>query len=107
MVTDSERRRVAERLRRLNAPSLIAMMNILDVSGRDMCARLADLIDPDCDEGRYEGVHTVRPVDRDALLRLSYEIYDTSCDNFGELTVDLIDIWGWAQAIWEALGVES
>ena len=44
--TDDERRRVAERLRRLNAPSLIAMMSILDVGGRDMCARLADLIEP-------------------------------------------------------------
>lgn len=42
-----------------------------------------------------------------ALLALSNEIYDTSCDNHGELTVDLIDIWGWAQAICEALGVES
>lgn len=54
-------------------------------------AELADLIKPTCD--------------RDALLRLSDEIYDTSCDNHGELTVDLIDIWGWAQAICEALGV--
>ena len=44
--TDDERRRVAERLRRLNAPSLIAMMSILDVGGRDLCSRLADLIEP-------------------------------------------------------------
>ena len=71
MATDDERRRVAERLRRLNAPSLIAMMSILDVSGRDMCTRLADLIDPDCWEDRYEGLRTVRPVDRDALLALA------------------------------------
>lgn len=45
--------------------------------------------------------------DRDALLALSDEIYDTSCDNHGELSVSLVDIWGWAQAISEALGVES
>ena len=48
MATDDERRRVAARLRRLNAPSMIALMSILDVSGRDMCTRLADLIEP-CD----------------------------------------------------------
>lgn len=46
-------------------------------------------------------------VDRDALLALADEIYDTSCDNHGELTVDLIDIWGWAQAICDALGVSD
>ena len=58
-VTDDERRRVAERLRRLNAPSLIAMMSILDVGGRDMCARLADLIEPQPITGdTSDGYHT-------------------------------------------------
>ena len=32
---------------------------------------LADLIDPDCEDGRYEGVRTARPVDREALLALA------------------------------------
>ena len=40
----------------------------------EMFTRLADLIDPDCEEGRYEGVHTARPVDRDALLALADEM---------------------------------
>lgn len=44
---------------------------------------------------------------RDALLKLADEIDSTSCDKTdGELTVDLITIWGWAQAIRDALGVE-
>ena len=56
-VTDDERRRVAERLRRLNAPSLIALMSILGVSVRDMCTRLADLIDPgDTSQARRDTV---------------------------------------------------
>ena len=81
--TDDERRRVAERLRRLNAPSLIAMMSILDVGGRDMCARLADLIDPDCEEGRYSVARTVRPVDREALLALA-----STCDSMGDMCAE-------------------
>ena len=40
----------------------------------DSVARLADLVDPDCDDGRYEGVHTARPVDREALLALTDEM---------------------------------
>lgn len=36
--------------------------------------RMADLIDPDCEDGRYEGLRTVRPVDRDALLALADEM---------------------------------
>ena len=100
MVTDDERRRVAERLRRLNAPSLIAMMSILDVGGRDLCSRLADLIEPpacpsravrayaeevDWHTGESPLVHELRgiadrmdrecaPVDRDALLALADEL---------------------------------
>lgn len=42
--------------------------------------------------------------DCDALLALAEEINDTSCDNHGELSVSLGDIWGWSQAISEALG---
>lgn len=105
MVTDDERREVAARLRSANEHSCspdcelrYALDGSHDCKGngctgchRDAFDRLADLIEPRCD--------------RDALLRLSDEIYDTSCDNHGELTVDLIDIWGWAQAICESLGV--
>lgn len=71
MVTDDERRRVAERLRRLNAPSLIALMSILDVGGRDMCARLADLIEP---RDMSRGCRDTVACDRDALLALADEM---------------------------------
>ena len=81
MATDDERREVAERLRAYGKefgdatwrelcnvvlydedryPSTVRKLRLID--------RLADLIDPDCEEGRYEGVHTARPVDREALL---------------------------------------
>ena len=50
--------------------------------------------------------HGYEPMpDVDALMALADEIYDTSCDNHGELSVSLGDIWGWAQAIREAMGV--
>ena len=112
--TDDERREVARRLRRLNAPSLIAMMSILDVGGRDMCARLADLIDPDCDEGRYEGLRTVRPVDREALLELADALEDgfgmTGSPSAAQLKVLAginVELRAYARIIREALGVES
>ena len=81
--TDDERRRVAERLRRLDYADLqesliCAYLDALGIKGYEdwigIAHRLADLIDPDCDEGRYEGVHTARPVDREALLALAEEI---------------------------------
>ena len=51
---------------------------------------------------------TARAVDRKALLALADEISCTSCDRIdGELTVDLITVWGWAQVIREALGVSD
>lgn len=67
MATDDERREVAKRLRRLNAPSLIALMSILGVGGRDMCARLADLIEPDT-------ASDTTKCDREALLALADEM---------------------------------
>ena len=42
-----------------------------------------------------------------ALTELADESYDTSCDRRGELSVSLGDIWGWSQAICEALGVDE
>ena len=85
MATDTERREVAERLRSL-AGGYVTIGEVeealgvrvspprvdLDRDARNL-SRLADLIDPDCDEGRYEGVRTARPVDRGALLALADE----------------------------------
>ena len=129
MVTDDERRRVAERLRRLNAPSLIAMMSILDVGGRDLCSRLADLIEPpacpsravrayaeevDWHTGESPLVHELRgiadrmdrecaPVDRDALLALAEDVDGAADDSggFEPLAGMLRDI---ARSIREACG---
>ena len=83
MATDDERRRVAERLRDevgggSSWPGIERLGLILGVEreprtgweGR-ILTRLADLIDPDCEEDRYEGLRTVRAVDRDALLELA------------------------------------
>lgn len=95
MTTDSERREVAERLRGDPCDTLIPYrtgihfgMGCHEAANRfwDMCERiksagdydiahstrsvLADLIDPDCEEGRYSVARTVRPVDREALLAL-------------------------------------
>ena len=66
MATDDERRRVAAALRAESGPSLMKLMRVLRVGGKDIFSRLADLIDQDCEDGRYEGVHTARPVDRGA-----------------------------------------
>ena len=82
MVTDDERREVAERLRGMHdyetaVPIIRACLGLKrgelmdDETRRRMSDRLADLIDPDCDKGRYEGVHTARPVDREALLSVA------------------------------------
>lgn len=99
MPTDDERLEVAERLRvgaDRQSDHTMSVYLCLAVLGddfaerfnrgelrRELFDRLADLIDPDCDEGRYEGVHTARPVDRDALLALS-----------GYL--DAVSLCGWA-----------
>ena len=131
--TDDERRRVAERLRRLNVPSLIAMMSILDVGGRDMCARLADLIEPpacpsravrayaeevDWHTGESPLVHELRgiadrmdrecaPVDRDALLALADEMEQKADENRLTGMMSIGRARSWADRIREALGVVS
>ena len=107
MATDEERREVAERLRGDPCDTLIPYrtgihlgMGCHEAANRfwDMCERiksagdydiahstrsvLADLIDPDCEEGRYSVARTVRPVDRGALLALADEIeYGASSDD--------------------------
>ena len=94
MVTDDERREVAARLRELHlgggSKDLIEL-TLSDAIGawREsgmswdfITERLADLIDPDCEEGRYSVARTVRPVDRGALLALADEIeYGASSDD--------------------------
>lgn len=103
MVTDDERRRVAERLRRLNAPSLIALMSILDVGGRDMCARLADLIEP-CNMSH--GCRDTVACDRDALLALAGEMdkWALTCDHY-DRQVSPLDVTRYAHCIRKACGV--
>ena len=122
--TDDERRRVAERLRRLNAPSLIAMMNILDVGGRDMCSRLADLIEPSepkvkcVAEVKVDGeqleklVHDaaveLTGIDRDALLALADEMQgyaDGAASEYVFTYLSAGSLWSYADRIREALGV--
>lgn len=74
-ITDEERREVARRLRggydvvsdahgRFWLNGTLFGMDITARSEeriRDGLARLADLINPDCEDGRYEGVRTARP----------------------------------------------
>ena len=76
----------------------------------ELHARLADLIDPDCEEGRYEGVHTARPVDRGALLALAEEMQgyaDGAASGDGFPYVNAGSLWSYADRIREALGVAS
>ena len=113
MPTDDDRREVAARLRELHlgggSKDLIEL-TLSDATGawREsgmswdfITERLADLIDPDCEEGRYEGLRTVRPVDRDALLALADEMdVDAGCHAY----VDDYVVNDYASRIREALG---
>ena len=120
MTSDDERREVAERLRRAWANvsdknpvrhhmrvlyEIYAAVGLNDdgVDAIDLFDRLADLIDPDCDEGRYSVARTVRPVDRDALLELADDL-----DRMGDGSMYdpcISDEYGIARRIREALGV--
>ena len=116
--TDTERREVARRLRRfVTDDSVYADVDACRVlhsiglyykdidriyfSGFDV-ARLADLIDPDCAEGRYSVARTVRPVDRDALLALADRM-ETMAGTGALLAEDGLEMA--AARIREALGV--
>lgn len=105
-VTSDERRRVAERLRRLNAPSLIALMSILGVGGRDMCDRLADLIEPKGIESEAFKPVESDGFDRKALLGLADEMdrWALTCDHY-DRQVSPLDVTKYARRIREALGV--
>lgn len=68
---------------------------------RRAVAYLADLIDPDCEEGRYSVARTARPVDRDALLALAEELEEETGSVCG------VCMGKSARRIRDALGVES
>ena len=108
MVTDDERRRVAEKLRisdERDAAGFVDCLLAEVVRGREFCetpcehchgrllGELADLIEPSCD--------------RDALLALADEMDEVTCDNRGELSISLGDVHGLARRIREALGVDD
>lgn len=123
MITDDERRRVAERLRGISRDVKFwggvdplhyvkkgVFGDVVRHGPNETICRLADLIDPDCDEGRYEGVHTARPVDRDALLALADEMQgyaDGAACGDGFPYVNAGSLWSYADRIREACGVAS
>ena len=116
MISDNERREVAERLRDevgcgSSWPGMERLGLILGIKreprtgweGR-ILTRLADLIDPgDMSQGRRDIV----ACDRDALLELADEMDEATCDNRGEMSISLGDVWGWAECIHEALGAND
>ena len=129
LASDDERRRVARRLREYASwdgeedclvdcadwgERVLNLLGCGDTEG-ECYKTLADLIDPDCDEGRYEGVHTARPVDQEALLALADEIeYGASSDDgeYHDLPATMVAAvartqMGYARRIREALGMES
>ena len=123
MATDDERRRVAERLRMSDERDAAGFDCLLAevVRGHYFCEtpcehchgrllnELADLIDPDCEDGRYEGVRTARPVDRGALLALAGELTESYVDGGAdgdELVMSRGAVALVVRRIREALGVE-
>ena len=122
MANDYERREVAEALRhswpkvadeRAIKRSIKVYIAIYEALCSDnehldcleLLNRLADLIDPDCEEGRYEGVHTARPVDREKLLGLADKMsrYASLRQRHG-MDVDTIAVRAWVLRIREACG---
>ena len=120
MVSDDERREVAERLRKKSRKyarelfsrhtSINAYHEVREVlygtdgAPKSLCEffdRLADLIDPDCDEGRYSVARTARPVDRDALLALAEELEGEGLDGWASGPVNVGE---YARRIREACG---
>ena len=116
MATDDERREVAERLRELRSGwssgecyyTIIHALGLPDTSrddgGHALYSLLADLIDPDCEEGRYSVARTARPIDREALLALADDVDGAADDSggFEPLAGMLRDI---ARRIREACGM--
>lgn len=98
--------------------TIIHAIGLPDTSREDggaaLYSLLADLIDPDCEEGRYSVARTVRPVDREALLALAEEAKknawyfaldhdeDELRDRLAEVAEDFSDM---VRSIREACGV--
>lgn len=116
-MTDEDRREVAEGLLELSGRMDTSGFDCLlaeTVRGHDFCetpcddchrrlaAELADLIEPDCEEGSYEGVHTARPVDREALMALADELETDGVDHYIVSTQYVCDQY--ARRIREACG---
>ena len=89
-MTDDEKREISERLRDeigsgMSWPGLERLEAILGCprthhtgwEGRFL-SRLAELIDPDCEEGRYDVARTARPVDRERLKQLAHLLIVTA-----------------------------
>ena len=122
MATDDERRRVAEALRHswpkvADESAIKRSIKVYIAIDEALCSdnehldclellnRLADLIDPDCEEGRYEGVHTARPVEREALLALADKMNRyASLRNRHDMDVDTMAVRAWVLRIREACG---
>ena len=115
MVTDDERRLVAERLKGevgcgSSWPGMERLGVILGVEGGPgfpgrFLSRLADLIDPDCEEGRYSVARTARPVDRDALLALADELDGLGLTGFSSgWSSCAVNVGSFARRIREACG---
>lgn len=116
MTSDTERREAARRLRDKKAECeergypwmcddlILALGYDHDYeAGDEIFDRLADLIDPDCEEGRYSVARTVRPVDREALLALADEMDDLAEAWGGKYPTNRVAAY--ARSIREALGV--
>ena len=115
MATDDERRLVAERMRASAGKYDFCASNIaldMGIVGSDYSEgynarhhlawlRLADLIDPDCEEGRYSVARTARPVDREALLALADELEGEGLDGWASGPVNVGE---YARRIREACG---
>lgn len=121
MMTDDERREVARKMREtaeygVYVPIGFLLMDMLDTSSSEkVLTRLAELIDPaesgqnqdkngTCRDESGQCPKATRKCDRDALLALAKEMDETDCDEIGVISVDLGTIWGWAQAIRDAVG---
>ena len=127
--TDTERREVAERLRK--AIGLTEFAEVLgfdwtddsDWVWNDVSNLVADLIEPSepkvkcvaevkvdgeqLEELVHDAAVELTGVDRDALLALAEEMDEVTCDNRGELSISLGDVHGIARRIREALGVSD
>lgn len=128
MISDTERREVARRIREIELSKggyvawwkIAKALKLKQLDGwfgwekfePDSAKRLADLIEPptQCpyyhsDRHRCSAYDDV--VDRDALLAVADELSEVRCDKRGELSITYGDLQGLARIIREALGVDD